>query len=300
MWKYYGLRLAYLLLGRLPVPVLYGIARIVGDASYLARPAARRAVTANMRQVMGAEATEQEVRRATRDVFRNVTRYYADLFHNPHMDLQRFAKEKLDMKGVEYLKDARDSGRGGVVVGAHFGNPEMAVQSVAAYGISVMGLTEPLEPQALSDFMDELRSHHGHRYRAATVGGIKEVLRHVRSGGVVAILIDRDVGGTGTPMQFCGAEARIPLGGIDLALRTGADLIPAMSWRLPGYRFRVRIGPPLELIRTGDREADLKANGERVLALLSEQVRSDPGQWAVLEAIWEADTAPSARPGALH
>ena len=300
MWKYYALRLAYLLLGRLPVPVLYGIARVVGDASYLARPAARRAVTANMRQVMGAEATEQEVRRATHDVFRNVTRYYADLFHNPHVDLQRFAKEKLDLEGLEYLTDARDSGRGGIVVGAHFGSPEMAVQGIAAYGVFVMVLTEPLEPQALSDFTNQLRSQHGHKYRTSTVGGIKEVLRHIRSGGLVAILIDRDVGGTGTPMQFCGAEAPIPLGGIDLALRTGADLILARSWRLPGYRLRVRIGPPLELIRTGDREADLRANGERVLALLAEQIRSDPGQWAVLEAIWEAHAAPSARPGAVH
>lgn len=300
MWKYYSLRLAYLLLGRLPVRVLYGIARVTGDASYLARPGARRAVTANMRQVMGAEAAGREVRRATRDVFRNATRYYADLFHNPHMDVQRFAREGLDLEGVEYLKDARDSGRGGVVVGAHYGNPEMAVQGVAAYGISVMGLTEPLEPQALSDFTDRLRSQHGHTYRTATVSGLKEVLRHIRSGGLLAILIDRDIGGTGTPMQFCGAEARVPLGGIDLALRTGADLIPAMSWRIPGYRFRVRIGPPLELIRTGGREADLRANAERVLALLSEQIRSDPGQWAVLEQIWDANPAPSTRPGTLH
>ena len=33
-------------------------------------------------------------------------------------------------------------------------------------------------------------------------------------------------------------------------------------------------------------EADVRALAERVLAMLEEQIRSDPGQWAVLESIW--------------
>lgn len=87
-------------------------------------------------------------------------------------------------------------------------------------------------------------------------------------------------------MEFCGADAKIPLGAMELALRTGADLIPAWAWRVSGYRFRAQIGPPMELERTGNLEEDARVNTRRFLALLEERLRGNPGQWAVLERIW--------------
>jgi KDO2-lipid IV(A) lauroyltransferase len=286
MWKYYVLKLAFLLLGRLSLRTLYGIAHFVGDGAYLFRRGARRAVIANMRQVMGSDAPEREVRRAAREVFRNATRYYADLLHVPRLDVERFRREQLDLAGTEYLEEAQRTGRGAVLVSAHFGSPEMAVQGLAAAGFSIYGLTEPLQPPALSDFIHWLRSRHGHEYRTVGVGALKEAIRRIKRGGLVAILLDRDVGGTGVPMQFCGAESRIPLGAVDLAMRTGADVIPAWAWRIDGYRFRARIGPRLEMIRTGDFDADVRTNTQRLLALFEERLRADPGQWAVLEPIW--------------
>lgn len=301
MWKYYVFRLAYLLLGRLPVPALYGIARVVGDGAYCFRRSTRAAVSANMRRVLGPEARERDVRRATREVFRNATRYYADLIHMPRLDVQRFARERLELEGTEYLRAARDAGRGAVVVSAHFGNPEMAVQGLAAHGLLFFGLTEPIQPQALSDLTHWLRSRHGHTYRTVSRGGLREMVQRLKQGGLIAILLDRDIGGTGVPMQLFGAETRIPLGAIELALRTGADLIPAWTWRRPGYKFHVRIGPPLELVRTGSFDEDVRANARRLLDLFEANLRTDPGQWAVLHPIWpegaEAQPAPA---GALE
>jgi len=289
MWKYYVLRLAYVLLGRLSLRTLYGIANVVGSGAYRFRRKARRGVMANMRQVMGPEAPEREVRRAALEVFRNAARYYADLIHVPRMNLKRFRAEELDMEGTEFLEEARRAGRGAVLVSAHFGSPELAVQGLAAEGFRVFSLTEPLRPKALSDFTHWLRSRHGHEYREVSFGGIKEAIRRLKQGGLVALLLDRDVGGTGVPMQFCGAETRIPLGAVDLALRTGADLIPAWAWRIDGFRFRARIGPPLELVRTGDFEKDVRLNAQRLLALFEGHLRAYPGQWAVLEPIWQKD-----------
>ena len=293
MWKYYALRLTYLLLSRLPPSVLYGIARVAGDGAYLARTGARRAVMANMRRVLGSEASEREVRRTAREVFRNALRYYADLIYVPRMDLQRFAREKLELTGLEYILDAQRAGRGVVITGAHFGNPDMATQGLAASGLRVLVLTEPLQPQELSDFTHWLRSHHGHEYRPADFGGVKAAVRQLKRGGMLCILSDRDVGGTGVPMEFFGAEASIPLGAVDIAMRTGADLIPAWARHLPGYRFEARIGPPVELVRTGDFDADVRANARRLLAVFERELRADPGQWAVLEPIWD-DGEPAA------
>ena len=291
MWKYYAFRLTYLLLGRLPLRALYGVARVAGDGAYRWRRDTRDAVGSNMRRLLGPDAGEDEVQRATREVFRNAGRYYADLIHVGRLDVERFYNERYEIQGEEYLHAAKDSGRGAVLVGTHFGNPEMAVQPLAAKGFSIMGLVEPLEPKALSDFTLWLRERQGHVYRTIGYAGLKETIRRLKSGGLVAILIDRDVAGTGVPMRFCGAEASISVGAVDLAIRTGADLIPASSWRLPGYGFKVVVEPPVEIIRTDNLEADLRSNTERLLPIFEELLRSDPGQWAVLEAIWQDQPA---------
>ena len=287
MWKYYTFRLAYLLLGRLPLRVLYGVARIAGDGAYHWRRGTRKAVASNMRQLLRPDAGKDEVRRATREVFRNAARYYADLIHVARLDVERFYDERFEIQGEEYLDAARDSGRGAVLVGTHFGNPEMAVQPLAAKGYSIMGLVEALEPKALTDFTLWLRERRGHVFRTVGYAGLKEAIRRLKSGGFVAVLIDRDVAGTGVPMEFCGAEASISLGAVEFAMRTGADLIPARSWRMPGYSIKVIVEPPLEIVRTGDFEADVRFNTKRLLPIFEDLLRSDPGQWAVLEAIWK-------------
>jgi KDO2-lipid IV(A) lauroyltransferase len=300
MWKYYVLRLAYLLLGRLSLRTLYGIAHFVGDGAYTFRRSARRAVMANMRQVMGPEASEREIRRATREVFRNAARYYADLLHLPRLNAEHFLRDQLDIDGTDFLRDAQTSGRGAVLVSAHFGSPEMAVQGLAAAGFSIFALTEPLKPKAMSDFIHWLRARHGHEYRTVSIGGIKEAIRRLKGGGLVALMLDRDIGGTGVPMEFCGAQSRIPVGAVELALRTGADIIPAWAWRIDGFKFRARIGPPLEIVRSGDFDADVMANARRLLALFEGHLRAYPGQWAVLEPIFEPKEQQPARPGAVQ
>jgi phosphatidylinositol dimannoside acyltransferase len=286
VWKYYIFRLAHLLLGRMPVQVNYGIARLAGDTAYYFRSSTRAAVIDNMRHVMGPEASEREVRRAAREAFRNVARYYADLVQIPHLNIERFARERLTLDGLEYVVDARDSGRGAIVFGAHAGNPEMSVQGLAADGVYFFALAEHIKPKALLDFTNKLRMSHGHTYRELSVGGLRETVRRLKQGGLIAILVDRDTTNSGVPMEFFGETRKIPTGAVELALRTGADLVFATSERLPGYRFRATISPPLDLVRTGNFDADVRANTRLIVELLECQLRADPGQWAVLERAW--------------
>jgi len=48
------------------------------------------------------------------------------------------------------------------------------------------------------------------------------------------------------------------------------------------------VGPPMELVRTGNFDEDARTNARRLLKLFEFKLRSDPGQWAVLESIWDA------------
>jgi len=292
MLKYLALFIAARGLGWLPTPAAYAIARIVADITYLVYWRARRNVEDNMRHVLGPEASPAEVGKATRRVFRNVTRYYADMVRLPHTDVQRLYEERLTFHGLEHLQKAVAAGRGVIISSAHYGNPELAVQAMKMLGVTVLAFVEPLKPQRYADLMQKLRSSHGLIFRPIGLSSIKEALRHLRKGGVLVILSDRDITKTGPILPFCGTETRVPTGAVELAMHTGAQIIPAFMRRRDGDQGDVYIEPPLALVTTGDDKEDVRVNTLALLSRIEKYVREDPGQWMVLERVWP-DGAPA-------
>jgi len=289
MWKYIALLVVYKTLAWLPVRAAYAIARAVADLSYPFQGGLRRNVKDNMRHVLGPDASEKEVSRAAREVFRNITRYYADLIRLPRIDPHRLLEQDLNVHGLENLKNALAQGKGVVAVSAHYGNTELTVQALAAADIYAYVLTEPLQPRQLSDLTHRLRSTHGHIYRPVSMSSVKGALRYLRQGGLVVILCDRDIQKTGQLLPLCGRPARFPVGAAMLAVHTGAQVVPAFSHRRGPGRNEVWVEPPLSLERTGDEEHDVRAITEKILARFEEYLRRDPGQWTVLEPVWEQE-----------
>jgi KDO2-lipid IV(A) lauroyltransferase len=272
--------------GRLPHAFAYGLARVAGDLAYRYRPSTRADVQDNMRHVLGTEATEADVDRAAREAFRNVARYYVDLIRLPLTSPRQMVDKMVRLHGLQHIKEATANGQGVVVATAHFGNPEVAVQVGAMVGLDVLVLAEPLSPPSFDELMTKLRSTNGVRYEDVSFSAVANAIKHLRNGGVLAIICDRDIQGTGTPVPFFGEETPLPLGAVELAARTGARLVPGFS-RRTGKSFDVTFEPPVALQKTTDRDADAIVNATRLLRVAESWIRSDPGQWMVLERIWK-------------
>jgi len=288
MWKYLLFLVSVYLLGRLPTRVLYFLAALAGDLAYVFAGHLRRNVWDNMRHVMGSNTPKKEVRQAARQVFRNTARYYADLIRLPHLNVQKFFYQRLIYHGLdEHVLPALSNGKGVIITSAHFGNPILAIQGLLAKGVKATVLTERLRPPALSRLVDGLRSSKGHTFLPVSFSSVKLALRTLKAGGVVGVMCDRDIEGRNLVVPFCGTPASMPLGAVDLAMRTGAALIPVFSYRRNGGAVEVFLEPPLELIHTGDPQADLKTNVRRLLERFEPHLQADPGQWTVLEAVWE-------------
>jgi len=288
MFKYLALLFAYRALSWLPTPAAYFVADTIGSVMYYVRPGLRRNVQRNMRQVMGPEAPAREVRAASRRVMRNATRYYADLVRTPRLDMIRFYEERINfVSGLDALRQSAATKRGVIIVSAHYGNPEVVLQAAVALGIPTFTLTEPLKPQRLNDLVHKLRARRGQMFRPLSLSAVREAIRWLRHGKVVPLLCDRDIQNTGMVLPFFGAETRVPVGATELALRTGALVIPMFCRRTKGGRFDVFAEPVLEMTVTGDPEEDVRTNTLKIIAAIEKYVRQDPGQWIVLESVWE-------------
>jgi KDO2-lipid IV(A) lauroyltransferase len=289
LWKYYLMLFVIHTIGRMPLGWRYGISRVVSDRVYDWRPSIRRATRSNVRHVLGPTATDDEVDRIARQCARNTGRYYADVVGMHRMNVHKFYEKQLILEGVDYVREAQAQGRGVVMASAHYANPEFAVQGLAAAGIKVFALVEPLQPPELGRLMWNLRQKHGHVYEPVSFTAVKNALSWLRKGGVVAILIDRDIQHRGVELELCGEPARFPTGAVDLAMRTNSILLPGWVRREGEYRVHAVLGPPIEMEKTGHPDNDLRANTAKLLALFERHLKRDPGQWSVVDRIWPED-----------
>ena len=300
MLRYRAFLCGALLMERLPRPLAYLLGMVLGELAFAINGAARRVAITHMRRVLGGRASPATIRRAARGCFRAGVWYYTDLARTPQLDPSRFNKHNIRDTGYEHLARAAASGRGVVLATIHYGNPEYVSQCLAARGLRVMALVEPLEPPQLATLFQRYRASHGNQFVQVGLSGMKQALRHLRNGGVIAVLVDRDLQHTGVSVPFFGAPARLPAGAIDLALHTGAEIIPVITRRAGFDRFHVVIEPPLPVERTGDPRADRRINTARLIQRFEPYIRRDPSQWFVIdEPVWPcAGTAP-AEPAAV-
>ena len=284
-------------LGRLPLPVIYFVADVVAAIGYRAAKGARENVHDNLRHVMP-DASRREIERAAKQVFRNVAYYYAELAHLPRMDPRKFLDEQLTLHGVrELLVPTIQSGQGAIMLSGHYGNPELVLQAVIPLGIRGFAVTEPVQPPALAWMLNEIRSSHGVRFMPVGVPGVKALIRTIRDGGAVALMGDRDIEGPRMRLPLFGQETWMPTGPVEVGLRTGAPVFPSFSMRRGKYKLECWLEEPLEIERTGDMQADVRAMALKWIARYEEYLRRDPAQWMVLERLWEEAPAGPAAPG---
>jgi KDO2-lipid IV(A) lauroyltransferase len=277
-------------LGRLPLPFLYGVMGAVSSIAYRLAPGPRRNIDENLRHVMP-DASEAKRRAVAKRILRNVALYYADVAHLPRMDLKEFFEKRFAFQGLdEHLRPAIARGKGAIILGAHMGNPELAIQAMAHIGIHVFALTEPVHPR-VSKLMDRHRASQGLTFAPVSVGSVKRVFQTLKRGGVVALMGDRDIEGPKEALPFFGVPTLMPTGPIEVGLRTGAPILPCFCARKSKYVIEAWVEEPLVLTRTDDFEADVRAGMLEYIERLEARLRADPGQWAVIEAIWDGGEA---------
>ncbi|MCY4640319.1 MAG: lysophospholipid acyltransferase family protein [Chloroflexi bacterium] len=270
----------------IPVRVLYAVAGAAARLAWATSPGLRSTTRDHMRHVLGLGAAKPAVDTAARGAVRSAALYYADLARYSHLDPAASFAEVESYEGLEHLFRAWDRGCGVVMVSAHLGNPEMIVQALGPFGIAPMVLTEPLAPRRLHDLVHGVRGHTGVSFVPVDRAGMRRAVAHIRAGGALAILADRDVLGSGRSTPFFGERAPLPHGAVELARRTGATLVVGFVYRRGVARYRIVIEPPLAIPRTGDRTADTVEGMRLLVKRLEGGIRAAPEQWFALTPVW--------------
>ena len=123
---------------------------------------------------------------------------------------------------------------------------------------------------------------------------VRGIYHALRANEILGLAADRDLTANGIPVEFFGETTELPSGLAALSMRLNAPLLPVHVVRKANDSSVVTIYPPLELARTGNREADVQTGTEQIAAVLEGMIRKTPEQWVVLQPVW-----PDAPPAAL-
>lgn len=260
---------------RLPLRLALLLGKGVGSlAFYFSRR--RKVVYVNLKAAFP-ESTAGERREWTKGMFQHLAMSGVEILRFPVLK-----KEAIDrlvtVTGYDTYLEHRAQKKGLILLTAHLGNWELAQIIEAVRGRPLAVLAQRQKFKRLDDLLNSFREHYG----SVSVGkgtGIRDLIRVLREGGTAGVLADQSGGDSGVPVRFFGRLTTAPRGPIALALKHDVTVMPVFLVRREGPSHHLSFLPPLELVRTGDREKDIQANTETYVRILESYLRKYPSQW---------------------
>ena len=265
---------------RLLGPGRHLLGDVVGSLAYASQPPAKRVLCAALHSRAAGGLTTAEARRRARASYRFYARMIVDSLWIHAVGLTEIF-EHGSLEGVEHLDNARDSGRGGILVLVHFGSWDIAASLALAAGHPVSTVMAPVGPAWSTELLAWSRRAKQMELFSPSAAA-RGLIRALRRGRIIALLVDIPEGGPTTVVRYCRGPVAFSTGPASLARLTGAPLLPAECWWTPtGYR--VRIHPPY---RPPDGAND-QAVTQGLATILERKVHAMPEQWYPFNEIYE-------------
>jgi len=286
----YGLgtfRAAYLLAKILPRSASQALAGFIGRTSFRFAKKPREALRENLRLVTGKDGAELDA--LCRDNFENFLKMLADYFYCT-AGQGRHAEQLLEeWRGIENLHAALNHGKGVILITAHLGNWELGgiLLALKKMPMTVVTLQEPTTE--LSRWRDAYRRELG--IKTIVVGSDNfsfiEIIKTLRENGIVAMLVDRPYGGSGTPVRFFGHETLFSSAPALLWQHTGATVLPAFVLQNKKGRYLSFADPSIPMERHDDQREGIAKNTQRIATAFEAIIREHPEQWFNYVPIWK-------------
>jgi KDO2-lipid IV(A) lauroyltransferase len=274
------------ILGWLPRPLSRAFAIALGRIFYLLHFRLRRVGMRNL-ELAFPEKSEAERARILRGVFTSLGRQLAELCQFP-----RYTPENVDdvvvYDGLENFEKAYARGKGVLFLTAHFGAWELSAFAHSLHGHWLHVVMRPMDNPYLDRMIEHYRTMHGNK-TVAKDDFVRGLLAAMKAGETVGILMDTNM----TPPQgvfvnFFEIPACTASGLARIALRTDAAVVPGFTiWDAKLGKYRLRFDPAVELVRTGDLEADLLANTQKFTSVIEDYARKYPDQWLWVHRRWK-------------
>jgi KDO2-lipid IV(A) lauroyltransferase len=254
-------------------------------------PRNRRGAVANMRRVLG-------TRGWLRDQWHGL-KVFISFAHCMNEALECLSPRPqpmtIERPANDPIQAAIEEGRGAVLVSCHFGNWDVAASTLARYGRPFNLVMAREVNETTADYVRQAREAAGMRILLSdsSVYGPFNMLRALRRGEIVALQLDRPIGGDGARcVDFCGAPAFFQSGALRLARLAGTPVFPVFVARRGPRNYRIVVGSERRVPRAATAD-DVDRILAGIVGEFEELVREYPDQWFQFAPFWPEDGPPT-------
>jgi KDO2-lipid IV(A) lauroyltransferase len=284
-----ALLIALPLLRLLPISIAKGFGSLVGGLAYWLVPRERKLALEHL-AIAFPDAREEERKRIAQASFRNLGRAALELALIEKLQPRLTDYVKLGEREKALLQGAHAQGRGVIFASCHLGNWELLARRIVLEGYACGTVAREAQDPRLTGILEKARAKVGlTTLWRGRPGVAREMLRLLRAGGFLGLLIDQDTDVQGFFVPFFGKPAHTPRAVGDLAVRTGAPALFGCIHR-DGEGHRVVI-ESIPVPQTGDREADAKAVTAAATLAIEAELRARPEEWVWMHRRWRTKPA---------
>ncbi|MFW6108057.1 MAG: lysophospholipid acyltransferase family protein [bacterium] len=285
--EYVVLRSLGRVVAALPEASAAQVGRGMGRLAWTLSPRRRHRALRNVERALGSDLTHGEAQRLAKNGFQSFGLTVAEILWADRNLTPDDLEDRCPLEGADRLERALATGRGALLVSMHLGNWELFGARLARRFGGLTALARPAKNPYVARRIHAIREQMGIRL-ISTADGLRPVIRALRGGELVGILIDQHVRRSATAARFFGHPASTTAVAPSLALRLDVPVFLGWTARQGGaFRHRGWIEGPVELPRTGDQEADVRAGTQLLNDLLEEKIRAVPEQWHWHDRRWK-------------
>lgn len=280
------------LLSYLPEPLLLAIARAWGALGPMLQRARARQGAANLARVYafrdGVAPTSGVVARGVRQLFEHHLRFYIESARAPR-HARSIIATRVTLEDERAVAEAFAPGTGSAIfLAAHFGAIELPGSILAdRSGRTPIAPMEEIANPVLQSWMLRVRGAGLGLRIIPAKGAANAMSSELADGGIVGLVGDRNIVGSGVPVTLFGFPARLPIGPALLAVEAGARLYVAAVVREPRGRYTGYIRK-VTIPDDGDRMARTRVALAGVARAFEELIVKAPEQWWTLfYPIWD-------------
>ncbi len=288
---YIILRFVVFFVNLLPHDTALSLGSFVGSFVFALGGSRKRMILDNIVRAFGGEKTRADAEFIASSLYKNVGMSFME-FARLGLGGAEYLERSVTFEGLSNIDKALESKKGVVLLSAHFGNWELLNLAVINRGYNVSVVARPLDNPYIDNYIKGLRTA-GDNEVIDKKNAVRKMIGLLRANRILGILLDQRASRRdGVVVDFFGIPALTSKALAAIVAKTGSTVMPVFIRRAgrdreSRGRHVVMCGDPLEIVSTGDKEADVLENTRRFALAIEKYIRLYPDEWFWFHSRWE-------------
>lgn len=238
----------------LPLNLIYFIGVTGGNILYYISKKKSKIISEELKLILP-NISAAQMQRIIRSCFENYCVSEIEVLLYPLMN-RKLMEKMVKIEGKEYLDNALSNGKGVILFQAHFGAFQMVMPAIGYNGYAMNQISASASVWKMDSNMGiqkkslDLKARYEYTLpvrHISIASSMRPAFRALENNEILGITVDGGGGKKVVPVKFLGRDANFQRGGADIAIRTGAEVIPAFIITEKGLKHRLILHPRIAI-----------------------------------------------------